>query len=356
MPGGDVRELLEAQGVYLRALAVAVARVAPEITAAPLLGLWLAFEGAQRDGLASWRDYKQRWRDHVGPFFGELDASAVGPSDCDRYRAARLAAGAAIATVNREIALLRRLVNFGVRRGTVAKSKLHGPGMTRDLIHREDNVRLVIVEEHGTAMTIEVFLDAAPPMLRAFIILVFHSGMRRREASLIRWDRIDWRAGLVWIPDVDTKGKRCGRDVPLSSEAIAALEQLPRTSPWVFGNAKTGHAYHPDYWTHAFRKLCVRLGLSGPDGPPWLHDLRRSFITLSRRRGEPESDIMQVSGHKTRSVFDRYNAQSTRDVIAFRSRAELARAELAEIRTERKPPQRVGHDAETFRSEVATKA
>lgn len=328
----------------------------PACPAVTVADLWSTFESAENDRLASWRDYRQRWRDHVGPFFGGLDGATVGPDDCDRYRAARLAAGAAIATVNREIALLRRLVNFGVRRGRVSKSKLHGPGMTRDLIHREDNIRVTIVEERDAEITIGAFFAAAGTMLRAFLASVYHSGMRRKEASLMRWDRIDWRTGLAWIPGRDTKGGKGGRNIPLSSAALEALKMLPRISAHVFANPRrSGRPFHKDHWTKAFRKLCDSLGLVGPDGPPWLHDLRRSFITLSRRRGEPENDIMKVSGHLTREVFDRYDAIDVRDVIAFRSRAERARAELAEMGTERKPPHRAGHGGETFRHLGGTK-
>lgn len=326
----------------LAELTATVARLVPVATPTVTVAeLWPSFELAESGRLASWRDYAQRWRDHVGPTFGQLDASAVGPGDVDKYRARRLEF-AAIATVNREVALLRRLVNFGVRRAILTKSKLHGPGMTRELIHPEHNVRTTVFEERAdTGLTLADLLEEAGPQLRAFIVLVHHSGLRRAEAAGLRRDRV--RNGVAWVPSAETKGGRSGRIVPLSSEALAAVAALPATETYLFESRRAkGRPIAPDTWTHRFGRLVRKLGLDGPDGgPPWLHDLRRSFVTLARRDGESERSIMNVSGHKTRAVFDRYDIHDVRDILAFRSRRELARAELAAgLAGDRHPAQR----------------
>jgi integrase len=322
----------------IAALSAKVTALAPAPTpTVNITHLWASFELAERGRLRSWRDYAQRWRDHVGPYFGAMDAHAVGPAEVDLYRAVRREL-VAIATVNREVALLRRLVNFGVRRGMVRKSLLHGPGMTRELIHPEHNVRTTVIEQHAdTGITLADLLLEAGPQLRAYIVLVHHSGLRRAEAALLRRDRI--RNGVAWVPSAETKGGRSGRIVPLSSEALAALAELPPTETYLFESPRRkGQPIHKDVWTHRFCRLVRRLGLDGPDGgPPWLHDLRRSFVTLARRDGEAEKDIMNVSGHKTRAVFERYDIHDARDVIAFRERREAARALLS---APRKPPHR----------------
>lgn len=327
-----------------------VQRLTPPPVATVILGdVWPLLELADRERLATWRDHHQRWRDHVRPAFGHLATADVTVGKVDEYRAARRAAGAAIGTVNREIALLRRMLNFARRRGLIASSPLHGPGMTAELIHKEHNVRTTIVEDDPRKkITLPLFLAAARAHLRAFILLVHRSGMRRAEAAAIQLDRIDYDRGVIWIPSEDTKGGEGGRVVPVDRQTLALLRALPRPrrdpgNPYLFASPRSerrGSHLHPDAWTHAFGRLVRKLGLEGPDGPPWLHDLRRSFITLSRRRGESEKGIMNVSGHKTRAVFDRYDVYDVGEVVRFRQRQEAARRrELrAILKRGRRPP------------------
>jgi integrase len=153
-----------------------------------------------------------------------------------------------------------------------------------------------------------------PDYVKVPLIIGYWTGMRAGEILKLRWEQVDLERGLLRLEPGTTKNNR-GRLIPLVKEVTEALwlwkQQIllrDPSCPWVCQYRGKRLLAVP---TKSWRKACERVGLKGK----LFHDLRRSAVRNMMRAGIPERVAMEISGHKTRSVFDRYDIVSEQDVL-----------------------------------------
>ena len=253
---------------------------------------------------------------------GDCEAMKLRRADVEAYRTKRLQENTrrgkppSKATLNREVALLKRMFSYAVECETIPHSPIaHVPML------EEDNVRQRTLTESEIASIVA----QAGPQLGPMFLTYYDTGMRKTELRLLRRSRLGLDRKAIRLRPEDTKTGRA-RVVPLTERVVEAIRSLP-TSPdseYVFVNPETGQPWSDPY--RLFKKACKALGLTGV----WLHDTRRSFSTNARRRGSSESEVMKVTGHTTRSTFDRYNIVDEEDAREVIRRLEAGTAtELA---------------------------
>lgn len=143
-------------------------------------------------------------------------------------------------------------------------------------------------------------------------MVAYHVGNRLGELRQLRWDQVDLKRNQIRLNPGDTKNKR-GRVLPIYREMqhwLSMQKALRNTSfpacPYAFQHDGKPIVDFRKAWKSATR----RAGLVGT----LFHDLRRSAVRNMREAGIPENVAMEISGQKTRAVFERYNIVSDRDL------------------------------------------
>ena len=127
--------------------------------------------------------------------------------------------------------------------------------------------------------------------------------------------QVDLDNRIVKLDPGTTKSGQ-GRTVVLDGELLELVQQ-PRDLRGVAEIPNKSSALICAYIFHrrgrpikdfreAWDRACKAIGLEGKI----FHDFRRTAVRNMVRAGVPERVAMMISGHKTRSVFDRYNIVS----------------------------------------------
>jgi integrase len=153
---------------------------------------------------------------------------------------------------------------------------------------------------------------ALPNHQKVPLAIGYWTGMRRGEILNLRWEQVDLDCGLLRPAPGSTKNGD-GRVIPLVADLLTVLTQWRRITlkdqpscPWVCqyeGEQLTR-------LTRAWKRAAQRVGLEGR----LFHDLRRTAVWNMVRAGISKRVAMQISGHRTRSVFDRYDIVNERDL------------------------------------------
>lgn len=240
---------------------------------------------------------------HLEAFFSGFRAVEITTDKIRTYIAARQESEAANATINRELAALKRMFNLAAEMTPPKVAHVPFIPMLREAAPRKGFV------EQATFTKLRA---ALPEYLRPVVTLAYYTGMRAGEVLSLRWDQVSLVDRQVRLDPGTTKNDRA-RTIPLAGDVFECLtmQKAVRDSrhpgcPWVF--------FRAGKQIRSFRTSWVRATESAEQPGLLFHDLRRSGVRNMVRAGVPERVAMAISGHKTRSVFDRYNIVSDRDL------------------------------------------
>jgi len=112
------------------------------------------------------------------------------------------------ATLNRELACLKRMFNVAIKGLLVLKDGvLVSNPVARVSLERETNER----DRVFSTSEFQVLVDAAPAHLKPILLTAYHTGMRKGEILGLTWDRMDLKADMIRLRPEDTKTRESAR-------------------------------------------------------------------------------------------------------------------------------------------------
>jgi len=258
-------------------------------------------------------DYKQNGKksiDRLGRSIKQLDrffsdrarAMNISKNKIMEYRKQRLDQGAANATINREVAALKRMLSLsGIRTDKVEMLKEASP--KKGFLEPEQ---------------FNALLQALPEYLVPMVAFAYRTGWREAVIRGLTWSNYDPRQGVITV-----EGELTKTGEPLTyfpDEDMKELLRLQRRkkSPWIFPGVNKGKIQ--DFrggWNAACRAVGLGYGYrvnkkyvekwqGKLPGGPTIHDMRRSVARNCERMGMSQTAAMELLGMKTDSIFKRY--------------------------------------------------
>jgi integrase len=235
---------------------------------------------------------------NMKPRFGKLRLSQITSDRIEDFKEERLAAGAGPATVNRDLAVLRRMLRIAERKRFIARSPFVDIELLEERsIRRKPHIATYDEEER--------ILAVADPHIRALAVLILETGLRsNREALVLKWDDIDFMSDTIRVRESKTAAGI--RNVPLSGrckvELLTWQQRLgPEFSSYVFPNMRK-----PERHLTQIRKSWVNaLKLAGIPYF-WLYNLRHTFASRLSAAGVSDLFVAQMIGHSSPSIVQTY--------------------------------------------------
>lgn len=156
-----------------------------------------------------------------------------------------------------------------------------------------------------------------PEHLRSTLTFLYYSGCRIGAAQKITWAMVAKDCSEIELPAEIVKNRE-SLTIPLAGpleEIAISLREMRKKFP-----KSTDAVFNFKNFRWAWDKTCCQLGLGtfDPQTKKYSglvpHDFRRSAARNLIKAGVDRRTAMKITGHKTESIFERYNIKTTEDV------------------------------------------
>jgi integrase len=230
--------------------------------------------------------------------FGDIRLSDISSEKIEEFREARLADEVRAATVNRDLAVLRRMLRIAERKRLITSTPFREVEMLEERKERRQPHILTYEEE-------ERLLAFATEHIRVLAILILETGLRSgKEALALKWEDVDFVNSSIRVRESKTFAGL--RHVPMTNRCRAELlgwrtQFGPEYSEFVFANPQEPETHLRDVranWANALKAAGI--------GHFWLYDLRHTFASRATQSGAPSIFLAAVMGHSSPNILQTY--------------------------------------------------
>jgi len=224
-------------------------------------------------------------------YFGDAPLAEISSFHIEGYKAERLKQNVKTSTVNRCLAVLRRMFNLSVEWGYLQE---HQRPKFKLFSEKDNRKERILTQDEETRL-----FQASAPHLRPILTLALHTGMRLGEILSLTWAQVDLRKGLI---RVERTKSGLSRLIPINTSLYGVLEAIRGQSSgaFLFRNAKTEKPLGSV--KTAFKAACRRAGINGLR----FHDLRHTFASRLVERGADLITVKELLGHSSVKITERY--------------------------------------------------
>lgn len=218
-------------------------------------------------------------------FFKDKELRKIKPSMIREYVAMRLKEGKTESTVNRELALLKKMFSLAIEDGYLEEN----PAKKIKKFSEYDTERdRVLSEEEEKRL-----LSELPDRVKPVVIVALHTGLRLSEVLGLKWSGVDMDTRFIKVER--TKSKKT-RFISINSLLYEELAQLKKQA------GKEQRVFAFKSIRTAFDNACKRAQVKDFT----FHDLRRTFGTRLLEKGVDIMTISKLYGHSNVLVTQRY--------------------------------------------------
>ncbi len=248
------------------------------------------------------KQYKKSWamderiaRQHISPTFGDRVPAEINRKDVEAWLHGLAEKGLAPATCNRILYVLKSICSLAVRHDLFPSGNSPCVGVSP---FKVCTLRERYLTDKEARRLMEELDRSQRPEAKAIKLLLLTGG-RKSEILKAQWAHIHLEQRLLTVPD-SKSGKP--RHIPLSDEAIAVIQSIPRVPgcPWLFPGRVPGKPLSDIYLF--WNKLRRKLGLHDVR----IHDLRHTFASMLVNAGHPLYEVQKLLGHSDPRTTMRY--------------------------------------------------